>query len=78
MRKKRRDEQKSDGPQVPSWGPALLQFIIMFTTMVVLKGLMSSDGFNGSTFLWAILVAGTLTAINEWQRRRKKAKAKTQ
>jgi hypothetical protein len=46
--------------------------------MALLKGLLSSDGFSGKTFLWAILVAATLTAINEWQRRRKKAKVKNQ
>jgi hypothetical protein len=46
--------------------------------MALLKGLLSSDGLSGKTFLWAILVAATLTAINEWQRRRKKAKVKNQ
>jgi hypothetical protein len=50
----------------------------MFAVMVMLKGRWSTNGFNGSTFLWAFLVAATLTAINEWQRRRKKAKANTQ
>ncbi|MET4132212.1 membrane protein implicated in regulation of membrane protease activity [Porphyrobacter sp. MBR-155] len=77
IRKKRRREH-SEEPQVPSWGPGLLQFIVMFTIMALLKGLLSSDGFSGKTFLWAILVAATLTAINEWQRRRKKAKVKNQ
>lgn len=77
-RKKRRDDQKGEEPNVPVWGRGLLEFVAMFTIMVLLKGLMSSDGFNGRTFLWAILVAATLTAINEWQRRRKKAKVKNQ
>jgi membrane protein implicated in regulation of membrane protease activity len=76
-RKKRRHEH-NEGTQVPSWGPGLLQFIVMFTIMALLKGLLSSDGLSGKTFLWAILVAATLTAINEWQRRRKKAKVKNQ
>ena len=78
MRKKRRDTQKSDAPQVPTWGPGLLQFVVMFVVMVALKGRWSSDGYSGGTFLWAFLVAATLTAINEWQRRRKKAKVQKQ
>ncbi|MFM7377401.1 MAG: hypothetical protein ACKO1O_04610 [Erythrobacter sp.] len=78
IRKQRRQQRSAEGPQVPSWGPALLQFVVMFLVMAVLKGRWSTDGFNGSTFLWAFLVAATLTAINEWQSRRKKAKTKTQ
>jgi hypothetical protein len=78
IRKKRREKQKDEGPQVPKWGPGLLQFVIMFAVMVTLKGRWSSDGFSGNTFLWAFLVAATLTALTEWQKHRKKAKTKTQ
>jgi hypothetical protein len=60
--------------QVPAWGLAVVEFFAMFTAMVVLKGLLSSDGFSGGTFLWAVLVAATLTVVHEWQRRRKRAK----
>jgi hypothetical protein len=78
IRKRRREKQKDERPQVPKWGPGLLQFVIMFAVMMTLKSRWSSDGFRGNTFLWAFLVAATLTSLNEWQKYRKKAKMKTQ